>query len=182
MVWDKLNKIWRGILKPVKSIKTRFELIDEEILPEPQDHKGLAELLLKQPKVDSIDHLLDEQKQCLEIPGVAHAHTFKSNMCITCGKVEIPAIKLDNLDYQVMYDTLEYMKDKKKQFPHCDFRVLHNNFQCIYCDTHPTWQQERKDKKINFTGENLPGLIPCPSDYSRGLGKAHQWPGNAPKL
>lgn len=57
MIWKKLINIWRGVPEPTKS---RFELIDEEILDKPQDHQGLAEVCLKQPKADSLDHLLDE--------------------------------------------------------------------------------------------------------------------------
>lgn len=74
---------------------------------------------------------------------------------------------------------LDYL-ELRVQFPHCDHRVLHEPGKCEYCDVHPDWQQERADKKVNFTGISDPSKTTCPSDEARGLGGAHVWGGNRP--
>jgi hypothetical protein len=68
------------------------------------------------------------------------------------------------------------------KYPHCDQDVLHRPLTCDYCDMHPNLQEYRLNNKINFTGENKSGLAQCPSDAKRGLGGAHIWYGNRPKL
>jgi hypothetical protein len=70
------------------------------------------------------------------------------------------------------------------QLPHCDQSVLHAPSECQYCDQHPDWQALRITWGVAFTGHrpNKDGAkTPCPSDYIRGIGGAHTWPGNAPK-
>jgi len=66
------------------------------------------------------------------------------------------------------------------KFPHCDPRVLHKPGACVFCDRYPNAQTDRIECGINFTGEQIPGLRPCPADAARGLGKAHEWYGNRP--
>lgn len=65
--------------------------------------------------------------------------------------------------------------------PHCDERVLHAPGVCTACDQYPTWQTLRLTWGIAFTGQQPDGdLMACPSDFRRGLGDAHGWPGNRP--
>jgi hypothetical protein len=67
--------------------------------------------------------------------------------------------------------------------PHCDQSVLHAPGECKYCDEHPDWQALRVVWGIAFTGhppKNSGAKLPCPSDYVRGYGGAHEWPGNRP--
>jgi hypothetical protein len=74
-------------------------------------------------------------------------------------------------------------------FPHCDQRVLHAPTQCKFCDLYPHLQELRMAWGICFTGtaatefkaDTWTNLLPCPSDYNRGLGGAHAWYGNSPK-
>jgi hypothetical protein len=69
-----------------------------------------------------------------------------------------------------------------ERFPHCDDRVLHAPKECTICDEYaPQMQADRKAAGVNFTGQSLPGLKPCPSDAARGVGGAHVWGGNTPK-
>ena len=65
--------------------------------------------------------------------------------------------------------------------PHCDQSVLHAPGTCPYCDDRPQWQALRVVWRIAYTGEQpTDGQIACPSDFRRGLGGAHVWPGNTP--
>jgi hypothetical protein len=67
-------------------------------------------------------------------------------------------------------------------FPHCDAAVLHAPGVCTYCDDHPEWQMLRQHWGIAFTGQPATdGRMQCPSDYRRGTGGAHVWPGNTPR-
>lgn len=66
-------------------------------------------------------------------------------------------------------------------YPHCDSRTLHAPGSCQYCDHYPDFQQARLADGVNFTGETIPGLKPCPSDAARGVGGSHVWPGNRPR-
>jgi hypothetical protein len=68
-----------------------------------------------------------------------------------------------------------------EQFPHCDAAILHAPGACDVCDAHPDWQQLRQTWSINFTGENDPSKIPCPSTRRRSLNDVHHWPNNRPK-
>jgi hypothetical protein len=68
------------------------------------------------------------------------------------------------------------------EYPHCDQRVLHSPGQCTYCDMYPAKQQSRIEQKVNFTGQAFEGLSPCPADLARGIGQAHGWVGNRPKI
>lgn len=72
--------------------------------------------------------------------------------------------------------------DAAPAFPHCDTNVLHAPGECYYCDKYPQWQALRVIWGIAFTGHRPvadTGVnFPCPSDYARGLGGAHVWPGN----
>jgi hypothetical protein len=82
-----------------------------------------------------------------------------------------------------------FAKADGAQFPHCDPRVLHQKGLCEYCDEYPHYQGLRIAWGINFTGimnEHLANdfnwkLLPCPSDFNRGTGGAHVWPGNTPR-
>lgn len=72
---------------------------------------------------------------------------------------------------------------ERAEAPHCDSSVLHAPGECIYCDHYPDWQAYRRQARIAFTGQPAGGdesLAPCPSDYRRGQGGAHSWPGNRP--
>lgn len=62
--------------------------------------------------------------------------------------------------------------------PHCDARVLHAPNKCRYCDHYKEWQQAREVWGINFTGEEDPEKLPCPSTTERPLSKIEEWPGN----
>ena len=62
--------------------------------------------------------------------------------------------------------------------PHCDSNVLHAPGECQYCDMYPEWQELRILMKVNFTGEDLPGREPCPSERMRALSTIEQWGGN----
>ena len=73
------------------------------------------------------------------------------------------------------------MPQSIKQFPHCDSSVLHAPSICQYCDAHEDWQELREVWGINFTGENDPNKIPCPSTRRRSLNAVHTWPGNRPR-
>ena len=74
----------------------------------------------------------------------------------------------------------KYCEDKTTP-PHCDSRVLHQPGECPYCDNNPDWQDMRLLQGIAFTGQEPDEFQgPCPSDYHRGLGGAHSWPGNMP--
>ncbi len=75
---------------------------------------------------------------------------------------------------------LEFEKRSIPQFPHCDAKVLHAPNICEFCDRHPDWQELRILWGIAFTGENLPDLIPCPSERDRPLNNINRWPGNRP--
>jgi hypothetical protein len=68
------------------------------------------------------------------------------------------------------------------KFPHCDERVLHGpDDGCQFCDALPEWQTLREAWGIAFTGHPPePGHLPCLADATRGLGAAHDWPGNRP--
>jgi hypothetical protein len=69
--------------------------------------------------------------------------------------------------------------------PHCDQSVLHAPGECVHCDQHPEWQALRVMWGVAFTGHPVVAdtndKVPCPSDYVRGLGGAHSWPGNRPE-
>lgn len=71
------------------------------------------------------------------------------------------------------------------EIPHCDAAVLHAPGECEYCDRHPDWQALRRVWGIAYTGHQLSGdvelVLPCPSDWRRGLGGAHVWAGNRPR-
>lgn len=75
----------------------------------------------------------------------------------------------------------EFISKHIKQFPHCDFRVLHAPGACMYCDMLPEWQALRLALGIAFTGENHPKKIKCPSEQDRDLEAINKWPGNQPK-
>ena len=47
--------------------------------------------------------------------------------------------------------------------PHCDANVLHAPGTCRYCDAYSDRQDTRIACGINFTGENDPNKLPCPS-------------------
>jgi hypothetical protein len=67
--------------------------------------------------------------------------------------------------------------------PHCDQSVLHAPGECQYCDQHPDWQALRAVWGVAFTGHTPQAdqaKVPCPSDFVRGTGGAHVWPGNQP--
>jgi hypothetical protein len=67
--------------------------------------------------------------------------------------------------------------------PHCDQSALHAPGECTACDTFPQWQALRVIWGVSFTGhtpKESGAKIPCPSDYIRGIGGAHNWPGNQP--
>lgn len=67
------------------------------------------------------------------------------------------------------------------QYPHCDARILHAPGQCVYCDSHPEWQELRKTWNINFTGEYDREKDLCPAERSRGnLNQIEKWGGNRP--
>jgi hypothetical protein len=61
---------------------------------------------------------------------------------------------------------LPYLKDKNKQFPHCNWLQLCAPTKCSYCDKYSSWQEERIANKVSFTGENKDGYIPCPSSIT----------------
>jgi hypothetical protein len=67
--------------------------------------------------------------------------------------------------------------------PHCDSRILHSKFDCLYC-SRPEWQQKRADLGIALTGyEPLFNQISCPADAARppgGEGDHRRWGGNRP--
>ncbi len=68
--------------------------------------------------------------------------------------------------------------------PHCDYRVLHAPGDCAFCDNYPAYQDYRIITGIKFTGQQVTvgddWSTPCPSDFHRGTGGAHVWPGNVP--
>lgn len=66
-------------------------------------------------------------------------------------------------------------------FPHCDARILHKPGTCIYCDKYPNRQQDRVDSNINFSNENDPNKLPCPSTYLRSAEIRDRWGGNRPQ-
>ena len=71
---------------------------------------------------------------------------------------------------------------KDGRFPHCDPHVLHAPGDCEICDEYaPQAQQRRIAARVNFTGQDKPGLAPCPADAARGFKQAHRWHGNSPK-
>jgi hypothetical protein len=69
--------------------------------------------------------------------------------------------------------------------PHCDARVLHAPGDCVFCDNYPQWQDYRILTGVKFTGQAVTygddWSTPCPSDFHRGTGGAHVWPGNTPE-
>lgn len=74
------------------------------------------------------------------------------------------------------------MTHARATMPHCDQAVLHAPGECTYCDAYPDWQELRSLWGIAFTGHTPTGReVPCPSDYRRGEGGAHSWPGNQPR-
>lgn len=72
------------------------------------------------------------------------------------------------------------LPDGYSRFPHCDSRVLHAPGFCEYCDRYSDWQNLRRMWKINFTGQTIPGNIPCPSETRRPLDVINRWQGNRP--
>ena len=66
-------------------------------------------------------------------------------------------------------------------YPHCDAQVLHAPLECKFCDYYPDRQQERVEKKINFTGHNRPDFERCPSEQARDLSIINRWGGNVPR-
>lgn len=62
--------------------------------------------------------------------------------------------------------------------PHCDQSVLHAPGECQFCDMHPEWQRYRIVARINFTGQEIEGLAPCPSEFFRPGETRDRWPGN----
>lgn len=66
------------------------------------------------------------------------------------------------------------------QFPHCDSSVLHGPGKCEHCDMHPEWQALRQVWGINFTNEDDPQKLPCPSTRYRKAYEVNRWPGNRP--
>lgn len=77
--------------------------------------------------------------------------------------------------------TPEPQLDAIESFPHCDPNVLHSpSWGCVYCNTHPDWQQLRQVWGINFTGEHDPKKEPCPSLRFRSEERVHAWAGNRP--
>lgn len=66
------------------------------------------------------------------------------------------------------------------RFPHCDASVLHRPLSCQYCDEYPDLQAYREGARINFTGEDDPAKVPCPSLYFRDLDSIERWHGNVP--
>lgn len=80
-----------------------------------------------------------------------------------------------------MEQAFEVLNDA--QMPHCDQSVLHAPGECKYCDMHPDWQALRVIWGVSFTGQTTRvsgAKVSCPSDYVRGVGGAHFWPGNRP--
>jgi hypothetical protein len=65
------------------------------------------------------------------------------------------------------------------QYPHCDHRILHAPNECVFCDKHPDWQEERVKNNINFTNEKDPNKLPCPAEAARG-DAVNYWGGNRP--
>lgn len=98
------------------------------------------------------------------------------------------SLKFWNRKHKKSFDDMGFESDA--QFPHCDPRVLHSPNTCEVCDHYQHYQELRNVWGINFTGENFiyaPNLsdhtwrmLPCPSDFNRGLGAAHEWYGNRP--
>lgn len=69
--------------------------------------------------------------------------------------------------------------DSGEQYPHCDPWILHAPRICEYCDRHPEWQADRISYRINFTLEDDPSKMPCPSSEWRSDGGL-SWGGNVP--
>ena len=69
----------------------------------------------------------------------------------------------------------------RAMMPHCDSAVLHAPSICEYCDDYPDYQELRRLWGINFTGENDPDKLPCPSEVRRSLDVINRWGGNRPK-
>jgi hypothetical protein len=66
------------------------------------------------------------------------------------------------------------------KFPHCDSNILHAPGQCVYCDKYPDEQLWRYKANINYTGEDIPGKLPCPAEFARSREKVNAWGGNVP--
>jgi hypothetical protein len=62
--------------------------------------------------------------------------------------------------------------------PHCDAAILHAPGVCEYCDEYPQWQELRMVWRVNFTGEMLAGMTPCPSVWFRDPLVRDLWGGN----
>lgn len=69
---------------------------------------------------------------------------------------------------------------EKYSFPHCDSKIMHSVGTCIYCDKYPERQQYRIDSNTNFSNENDPNKLPCPSTYLRSAENRDRWYGNVP--
>jgi hypothetical protein len=83
-----------------------------------------------------------------------------------------------------------------RTYPHCDFRVLHSQGACVYCDGHPDWQAERMSAGVLFTDDprnaalvelllelgvtHVDGVRPCPAQVARGA-SCETWSGNKPR-
>src|SRR5438132_5135535 len=83
-----------------------------------------------------------------------------------------------------------------REYPHCDWHVLHAPGACQYCDGHPDWQAERMSGNLLFTGDirnhtlieemlatgvtHIDGLRPRPAQFARG-NNCQIWGGNKPR-
>lgn len=67
-------------------------------------------------------------------------------------------------------------------FPHCDSMILHKPGTCTYCDFYPNRQRDRIESNTNFSNENDPNKLPCPSTYLRPADVRDKWAGNRPYL
>lgn len=68
--------------------------------------------------------------------------------------------------------------EKEYMFPHCDSSILHSPNVCVHCDKYPNRQQDRIDSNTNFSNENDPNKLPCPSTYLRSSEVRDRWGGN----
>lgn len=63
--------------------------------------------------------------------------------------------------------------------PHRDARILHDDFECVYCAQSTELQEERKRLGISNTGKQN-RKWPCPADQARSAKNYNAWPGNRP--
>lgn len=102
--------------------------------------------------------------------------------------MNMSALKFWNRKNKRSFEDMGFVSDAV--FPHCDPRVLHAPHECGVCDHYPHYQALRQMWGINFTGQDFVyseelsdsswRMLPCPSDFNRGLNGAHVWGGNRP--